>query len=111
MLVLSPKVINQMEELWGPDAGIFDPRRFLEPGKANTGGASSNFANMTFLHGPRSCIAQSFAKAELSCLVAAIVGRFHMQFQYPDAELETEETVTVAPADGVLTRLTPLKGW
>ncbi|KAJ5633514.1 hypothetical protein N7528_001356 [Penicillium herquei] len=111
MLVLSPKIINQIEELWGPDAGNFNPQRFLGPGKANTGGATTNLANMTFLHGPRSCIAQSFAKAELSCLVAAMVGRFQMQLQYPDAELETEETVTVVPADGVLARLTPLEGW
>ncbi|KAJ5701611.1 hypothetical protein N7488_009159 [Penicillium malachiteum] len=95
MLVIPPKVINQMEELWGLDAGIFNPQRFMEPGKANTGGATNNFANMTLLHGPRS---------------SAMVGRFNMQLQYPDAELETEETVTVVPADGVLARLTPLEG-
>ncbi|KAJ6007906.1 hypothetical protein N7540_011882 [Penicillium herquei] len=102
MIVLSPKVINQMETLWGPDAGIFNPERFLGPGKANTGGATSNFANMKFLHGSRSCIAQNFAKGELACLVAAM---------YPDAELENEETVTIVPADGVLAKMSPLKEW
>ena len=42
----------------------------------NTGGAESNFAQMTFLHGPRSCIGQGFAVGELKCLVAAWVWSF-----------------------------------
>jgi cytochrome P450 len=111
LIVLAPEVINHMAELWGPDSDKFDPQRFLNPGKANTGGAASNYANMSFLHGPRSCIAQGFAKAELACLVAAMVGRFQMVLKYPDAELQTRETLTLVPADGVLARLTPLEGW
>lgn len=109
--VLSPEIINHMEELWGPDAGLFKPDRFLGPRKANTGGATSNYALLTFLHGPRSCIGQGFAKSELACLVAATVGRFHMELKYPDAELEVRRAATVSPKDGVLAKFTPLEGW
>lgn len=111
LIVLSPEITNHMTELWGPDAGNFDPERFLKSGKAHAGDAASNFANLSFLHGPRSCIAQGFAKAELACLVAAMVGRFQMVLRYPDAELQTHETLTLAPADGILAVLTPLDGW
>lgn len=109
--VLSPEIINHMEELWGPDADQFKPDRFLGPRKANTGGATSNYALLTFLHGPRSCIGQGFAKSELACLVAATVGRFHMELKYPDAKFEVRQAATVSPKDGVLAKFTPLDEW
>ncbi|KAL4873053.1 hypothetical protein BDV12DRAFT_161243 [Aspergillus spectabilis] len=111
MLTICPEVINHHPDLWGPDAHKFDPERWLGPGRANTGGANSNYALMTFLHGPRSCIGQGFAKAELACLVAATVGRFHMELKDPNAKLEVKRSATVSPLDGVLARLTPLEGW
>lgn len=111
ILVISPEIVNHMEELWGPDADKFNPDRFMGPGMANTGGSTSNYALLTFLHGPRSCIGQGFAKSELACLLAATVGRFHMELRYPDKKLEVKEGATVSPKDGVLARFTPLKGW
>jgi cytochrome P450 len=108
---ICPQILNRLEELWGPDANEFNPDRFMGPGKANTGGAVSNYAFLTFLHGPRSCIGQGFAKSELACLIAATVGRFHMELKFPDAKLEIREGATVAPKDGVLALLTPLEGW
>lgn len=109
--IISPEILNHMEDLWGPDAGKFNPDRFMGPGKTNTGGANSNYAFLTFLHGPRSCIGQGFAKSELACLLAATVGRFHMELKYPDKKLELREGATVSPKDGVLAKFTPLEGW
>lgn len=110
-LTMSPQLINRLEELWGSDANEFNPDRFMGPGKANTGGAVSNYAFLSFMHGPRACIGQGFAKAELACLIAATVGRFHMELKFPDAKLEIREGATIAPKDGVLALLTPLEGW
>jgi len=110
-ILIAPDVLNRMENLWGPDADKFNPDRFMDPGMANTGGASSNYAFLTFLHGPRSCIGQGFAKAELACLLAATVGRFQMELKYPDKELKVRAGATVSPEDGVLARFTPLEGW
>ncbi|KAJ5173264.1 hypothetical protein N7492_005857 [Penicillium capsulatum] len=108
-LVISPEIINHLENLWGPDADTFNPDRFLGEGKGNSGGATSNYANLTFLHGPRSCIGQGFAKAELACLLAVFVGSFEFELKYPDAKLELREGgATVSPRDGVLAKLTPL---
>lgn len=110
-ILLAPRIINRSEALWGPDADKFDPERWIGPGKANTGGAVSNYAFLSFIHGPRSCIGQGFAKAELACLVAVTVGRFKMELKDPNAKLEIRRGPTVSPKDGVIAKLTPLEGW
>jgi cytochrome P450 len=50
-IVISPRALNVSQELWGPDAGVFNPNRWLKPNQANTGGGLTNFSFMTFLHG------------------------------------------------------------
>lgn len=42
------RAINKSRELWGEDAGEFQPERWLQ---SNNGGAESSFSFMTFLHG------------------------------------------------------------
>ncbi|KAK4209138.1 pisatin demethylase cytochrome P450 monooxygenase [Rhypophila decipiens] len=82
MVILCPWAINYDHELWGGEhADVFAPERWMQPGQANSGGAKSNYANLTFLHGPRSCIGQKFAVAELMALTCALVGRF--EFSLP----------------------------
>ncbi|PYH91074.1 cytochrome P450 monooxygenase [Aspergillus ellipticus CBS 707.79] len=106
-----PAITNHDKSLWGPDADTFNPDRWLAPGQANTGGASSNYAFLTFIHGPRSCIGQGFAKSELACLLAAFVGRFRFELEDPDKELLLRQGATVSPRDGVLAKLTRVEGW
>lgn len=53
--------INRSKKLWGPDADEFVPDRWITDGAFNNnGGAPSNYAQMTFLHGPRTCIGQGY---------------------------------------------------
>ncbi|KAL3250848.1 hypothetical protein ABHI18_010978 [Aspergillus niger] len=111
VIQIVPALTNHDKSLWGPDADQFNPDRWLGPGKANTGGATSNYAFLTFIHGPRSCIGQGFAKAELACLLAAFVGRFQFELEDPNKELLLRETATVTPKDGVRVKVTPLEGW
>lgn len=104
--------INRSEALWGSDADKFNPERWMGPGKAKTGGASSNYAFMTFLHGPRSCIGQGFAKAEFACLVAAWVGRFETELVDKDYQAKAlPGGVTVKPEGGLWVRLKVVEGW
>ncbi|KAE8319781.1 cytochrome P450 [Aspergillus transmontanensis] len=111
LFLIAPEIIGKSKELWGPDADKFDPERWLGPGRANNGGADSNYANLTFLHGPRSCIGQGFAKAELACMVAVVVGKYHMELKNPNAPLEVRQQATVCPKDGVLAKFTNIEGW
>jgi cytochrome P450 len=82
----------------------------MGPGRANTGGAESNFAVTTFLHGPRSCIGMAFAKGEFACLVAAMVGRFEMELEDPAWELKIQGGITARPRGGLRVKLRAVEG-
>jgi cytochrome P450 len=111
-ILLSVWAVNTSLALWGADAADFKPERWLGPGKTNSsGGATSNYAFLTFLHGPRSCIGQAFAKAEFACLLAAVVGRFEWELEDPNKELDIKGGVTARPKDGLNLRMKPLEGW
>ncbi|MCJ1228725.1 hypothetical protein MMC12_005386 [Toensbergia leucococca] len=110
-VIMAPWAVNMSTEFWGEDAGKFDPERWMRPGMANSGGAESNYSFLTFLHGPRSCIGQTFAKAELACLVASLVGRFEMELNDKDAVIEIKEGITAKPKDGLNVRMKVLEGW
>jgi len=90
-VILSPWATNRNEDLWGTDATKFHPERWIDLDSKtgiqkpnNSGGATSNYANLTFLHGPRSCIGHTFAAAELRCLAAMFVGKFKFEMADPD---------------------------
>jgi cytochrome P450 len=122
LVLLLPWATNVDPQLWGPDAGEFKPERWLKPEQGGTsgeefasGGASSNYAFMTFLHGPRSCLGLGFAKSELACLVAAWVGRF--SFELVDKSWMDEKNVPITPSvvtkphGGVLMNVRVVEGW
>ncbi|ORY66350.1 cytochrome P450 97B3 [Pseudomassariella vexata] len=120
-IILCPWATNLDKKLWGSDADEFKPERWIakdgdEQTKATaSGGASSNYAFMSFLHGPRSCIGQSFAKAEFACLLASWIGRF--EFRLRDEEEMDEEkmlikgSVTARPAKGLYVYATVVERW
>ena len=110
-IILAPRAINVATALWGPDADEFNPDRWMGPGKANSGGAESNYAFLTFLHGPRSCIGQAFAKAEFACLLAAVIGRFEIKLADEDYKPELVQGVTTKPKNGLPVKIRPVEGW
>ncbi|KAI1081838.1 cytochrome P450 [Whalleya microplaca] len=118
-IVLAPWAVNFDKALWGPDANEFNPERWMvkdpEDKRAASGGASSNYAFMTFLHGPRSCIGQGFAKAEFACLLASWVGRFEFslknQEEWDEKNVEIKGAVTARPANGMYVHATIVDGW
>ena len=113
-LLIAPWVVNRDPKLWGHDATEYKPERWIDPhtGKLNNiGGASTNYAMMTFIHGPRSCIGHGFAKAELRCLVAAFVGHYAFELADPHARVVPGGNITTKPKDGLRVRLTKMKEW
>ena len=117
-VMLIPWAIHKSKAMWGPDAGKFNPDRWMpsenNPRSAN-GGAESNYAYMTFLHGPRSCIGQAFARSEFACLLAAWIGRFEFELN-DERELEEKNLVikggvTAKPAKGLYVKTRIVEGW
>ncbi|OCK81565.1 putative P450 monooxygenase [Lepidopterella palustris CBS 459.81] len=111
---MSPWAVNRSPSLWGPDAEEFRPERWIDPetGHANnTGGATSNYSLLTFLHGPRSCIGEKFARAELRVLVAVFVGVFEMEMANPGEVVKVAGTITAKPKNGMRLRLRKAEGW
>ncbi|KAI1748170.1 cytochrome P450 [Xylaria castorea] len=130
-IAICPRATNRDVSLWGDDARVFNPDRYLsqpkqthadpldedvdgESSKKNAG-TRSNYATLTFLHGPRSCIGQSFSKSELAILLATLVGRF--EFALVDESLRDETKLklrrgaTNRPLHGLNVKITPVEGW
>jgi cytochrome P450 len=112
-VMIPPTAINFSVELWGEDAEQFKPERWLE---ANGGGAKNNYAFMSFSHGPRSCIGQGLARAELSILLARFVGRFAFDMMRNEngdqqEEVMSEGPITAKPKGGINISLRVVEGW
>jgi cytochrome P450 len=112
MSFVVPWAVNRNPALWGEDAEDFVPERWIDKstGRATmNGGADSNFAFLTFLHGPRSCIGERFARAELRALLAAFVGHFEMEMADPNEEVIAGGTITSKPMNGMRLKLKPVQ--
>jgi cytochrome P450 len=105
-----PWAINRDPALWGPDSEKFVPERWIDESGRTTmnGGADSNYSFLTFLHGPRSCIGERFARAEMRALLAAFVGGFKMQMANPEEKVRPGGTITSKPMDGMRLKLEPV---
>lgn len=118
-VLIVPQAINRSRALWGPDAEKFNPDRWLPyfdgDKAAASGHATSNYAFLTFFHGPRSCIAQGFVKAEIACLLAVWVGRFRFELnnedEYDEDNMKVRGIFTARPQNGLWVKVTVLDGW
>jgi len=107
--LISLWAINRDPTLWGDDADKFNPDRWLDGPNAANGGAKSPYALLTFIHGPRSCIGQNFARTEMKCLLAALVMRFTFEIADPDEKVEVGGFITIKPRNGLRLKLHDLK--
>lgn len=71
----------------------------------------SNYSAITFLHGSRSCIGQGFARAEIKCLAACVIGRFEVEMAPGKGDVWPAGVVTIKPGEGLWVGLRKLEGW
>ncbi|KAF2672057.1 cytochrome P450 [Microthyrium microscopicum] len=109
-VMMSVNGMNTNKDLWGDDSMEFKPERWLnEHGEAsNSGGAVSNYANMTFIHGPRGCIGKDFARSEILCVVAAWYRRYTIALVNADDEPKRTGYLSTRPADGLEVNFFPV---
>ena len=98
-IILPPWAVNATHTSWGEDALDFVPDRWLDVSRALE--TRSNFSFMTFLHGPRSCIGERFARAELAYLVIAWVTSFDTQLADENFTPQIGGGITAKPKGGL----------
>lgn len=109
-IILCPWALHRSHEHWGPDAEDFDPNRWLKDASGR-GGAKDAYSFLTFSAGPRVCIAEKFARNEISTLMAGIFGTFQVEHVRGEAESPLSHQLTLTRIGGVRVRLTLLDGW
>ncbi|KAJ0424719.1 cytochrome P450 monooxygenase [Aspergillus carlsbadensis] len=138
-VIIAPWSVNRSVDIWGPGAESFVPERWIEghshshsgsaagtgtgtgPGTGEvdvTGGTTGTTTTgpatksplLTFLHGPRNCIGQGFARAELLALVAVFVRAFEVSLVSPDDVKVPGGSLSAKPAGGMRVRVTVVDG-
>ena len=105
-IMIPPWAVNCSVQTWGEDALEFVPERWINERKKQEG--FGNFSSITFLHGPRSCIGERFARAELACLTAAWVTKFETNLQDEDFVPEIRGGITAKPKNGLHVDVKPI---
>jgi cytochrome P450 len=78
-------LMHRRADLWGPDAAVFDPERFLDPERVRILTAN-NFIFLPFNAGPRICLGQQFAYNEASCFLVRLLQAYSAVQLAPDAQ-------------------------
>ena len=104
-IAIVPRAINRAKHLWGPDAELFLPERWIDQSDAKapkinqSGGASSPMCMLSFLYGPRSCVGRSLALAEIRRVTACIVESFYIRTSNPSIPQPTGWLSSGPPPD------------
>ncbi|KAL1945428.1 hypothetical protein VTO73DRAFT_2279 [Trametes versicolor] len=103
-LILSVCAYNREKDVWGEDAHVFNPDRWLESSKTKRGTNVGVFSNLlTFAGGVRACIGWRFAIYEVQAFLTELVSNFQFELT-PDAArvCKTQAIVMVPTLEGEL---------
>ena len=109
-IILCPWGLHSLKSHWGPDAEEFKPERWLEDPNGR-GGARDAYCFTTFAAGPRVCIAERFARNEISTLMAGIFGMFRVEPAKGVPEPPLSHQLTLTRIGGVRVKMTLLGDW
>nr|GAT43643.1 cytochrome P450 [Mycena chlorophos] len=86
ILFIPVNVIQTNPDVWGLDAHLFRPKRWMD------GQAKHNL--FAFSDGPRSCIGKRFAQAELKALIVTLIRQFSVSCRH---DIEAFQSFVVRP--------------
>ena len=89
--------LHQDPQIWGPDALEFNPQRFAN---GVSGSCAQPHVFMPFGIGPRNCLGQNFALAELKILFALILSNFSFSLS-PEYRHSPIQQIVLKPEHGV----------
>ncbi|OSX65860.1 hypothetical protein POSPLADRAFT_1131390 [Postia placenta MAD-698-R-SB12] len=96
-LVLSIAGYNRDKDIWGSDAHVFNPERFLEH-SGKRGPTVGVFGNvLTFSGGIRACIGWRFALYELQAFIVQLISNFEFALTDDIKRLRRENALVMVP--------------
>jgi len=93
---LAPYSQGRCEALWGSDAGVFRPERWLE-----RKGMPSSFEYVVFLAGPRECLGRRLAEMEMVALLATLVPHFDFSLAAKPEDIRYDIQLTLGCSSGL----------
>ncbi|KAH7362190.1 cytochrome P450 [Plectosphaerella cucumerina] len=101
---MSPWTAHFSKEVYGPDAAVFRPERWLEAEAAAAAGEKERLRRMDSSYmawglGTRSCVGKNIALLEMYKLLPRLVGEFDFRSEAPGSELKAGGHVWVKPED------------
>jgi cytochrome P450 len=95
-LVIPIYAMNLDSVVWGPDSETFNPNRWN-----NLPETVTNYSYLTFIQGPRSCIARKFAETEMKYLIAGLIKRFLFDESHKAGKIVQKAILSSRPQDGM----------
>ncbi|KAI6105296.1 cytochrome P450 [Pisolithus croceorrhizus] len=100
IFTLPVSCINRSQAIWGPDAKVFRPERWLEPDgitkKAQE--VKGHRHLLSFGDGPRTCIGKTFALAVIKTVLSMAIRNFVLEMKDgPDTKVELSRGLTLRP--------------
>ncbi|OCF32427.1 hypothetical protein I316_05853 [Kwoniella heveanensis BCC8398] len=93
--------VNTSPDIWGPDAAVFNPDRFLksdDPSSTSANVIPGVWGNLlTFLGGTRNCIGYRFALAEIKVILFVLIRGFEFEELRSKPEIERKSSVVMRP--------------
>ncbi|KAI0677750.1 cytochrome P450 [Trametes maxima] len=96
-IVVPIAALNRLKSVWGDDAAEFKPERWEHP-PAEASNLPGIWAHiLTFLGGPRACIATRFSVIELKSFLFSLVREFEFELAVPAADIVPVGTLIQRP--------------
>jgi len=121
--------VNRSSLLWGEDAAVFSPERWLVQASASEDAGQGDGDNeegkkgrgkeevsgyrhlLTFVDGPRTCLGKAFALAEFKAVLSVLIRNYSFEFlDGPDTKIEKHRGILARPkVEGQKGAMVPLR--
>ncbi|VDB87090.1 unnamed protein product [Peniophora sp. CBMAI 1063] len=97
-VTISIMAMHRSKEIWGDDADVFRPERWLGGAPAGAAALTGVWANsLTFSAGPRSCIGYLFSVVETKALVYTLIRSLRFSLAIPEADIGVKSRGIMRP--------------
>ncbi|CAI5730056.1 unnamed protein product [Hyaloperonospora brassicae] len=96
-----------LPSVWGPDAAVFRPERFLDEHEKLVLLPPLKF--IAFSAGPRKCVGRKLAMIEMKVVTACLVSRFHL-VEVPGQDIRGTMGISLGMKNGMKVTVQPTRG-